>query len=344
MLDDGVVDLGWHRFPPGSQAWFAGLSGAEPEGECGVRLDWSPAIPSPATTPPLEYLMYRSSLPAGFDFDSPIGVVPHPSTSWTDPGASLGTTWYYVVRVRDKAGVTDSNRKVRSAEPVDRDPPQASLERLASPDACTVRLRAMVNDGCGGPVLVELHRSDVPGFTPDISTLRDQGEVTEFSDPVGSNGFYYYRIRARDQVGNERLSQPYAVRVDSCSGAIAPPGEVEALQVWRDRAADLWFELDAAEGAVAWRLYRGSLLSLQAAGYDHEASLGPDGVEDTPDDVGNCRIEATPFEDPAGGASGSFYYLSLGLDSDGREGLTGLDSTLTPRPSGGTGGTVLACN
>jgi len=331
--DQGPVDLGFHYPIPNRAPDFSGAVVAVPSGSCRIRLSWAPAV-DPEGDHPITYRIYRAESPGAQDFGSPVAEVEEPALSWTDDAVEWGTTYWYVVRSADAAGREENNAAEVSAAAQDGEPPAFILLIPMQAGGCDVAVDFEVRDGCSGLASVELHRSVTPGFAPDASTLVATDPVAPHPDAVPANGIYYYRLVAADRAGNSGRGRQAEARVDECSGPVPLPGEAWIIRVsWE--AGDLSFEIKPADGADFHRLFRGSLAAL-ASGYDHGVGVGPDGIEDTDDDIGNCRIDGTFFTDPAGTGAGSFYYLVAGVNAVG-EGIHGPDWLERPLRDATTG-------
>ena len=72
----------------------------------GIQLTWT--APSPETDVS-QYNIYRATSSGGQDYSSPTFTVSVAITSYTDSAATVGETYYYVVRAQDAVGNTDSN-------------------------------------------------------------------------------------------------------------------------------------------------------------------------------------------------------------------------------------------
>ena len=71
-----------------------------------IRLDWTASSPETNVD---WYKIYRSTTSEGQDFNSPLASVSAGTTTYTDSAATVGVTYYYVVRAQDAVGNTDSN-------------------------------------------------------------------------------------------------------------------------------------------------------------------------------------------------------------------------------------------
>lgn len=72
----------------------------------GIELTWTASSPE---TDVSQYNIYRATSSGGQNYTSPTYTVSVGITSYTDSTATLGETYYYVVRAQDAVGNTDSN-------------------------------------------------------------------------------------------------------------------------------------------------------------------------------------------------------------------------------------------
>ena len=77
------------------------------------RLEWEPATDDVTPSTKIVYDVYQATKPDGEDFTSPTYTVRHGATSFTTPPLPTDTTFYFVVRARDRAGNRDSNEVER---------------------------------------------------------------------------------------------------------------------------------------------------------------------------------------------------------------------------------------
>ena len=108
---------GQDRTPPA----FAGLQSATTcvAGPIGAgrttsyRLVWDEAVDDVTPSTKLVYDIYQATKSGGEDFSSPTYTVRHGATSFATPLLPVETTFYFVVRARDRAGNRDSNEVER---------------------------------------------------------------------------------------------------------------------------------------------------------------------------------------------------------------------------------------
>ena len=70
-----------------------------------------PTTSRPSTK--IVYDIYQATKSGGEDFSSPTYTVRHGATSFATPPLPVETTFYFVVRARDRAGNRDSNEVER---------------------------------------------------------------------------------------------------------------------------------------------------------------------------------------------------------------------------------------
>jgi hypothetical protein len=313
------------------------VTAVEAAGDCTALLRWETAD-DPDGDLPITYSIYRAGRPRDQDFRRRVASVQDPARSSLDDTVPWGVTSYYVVRAQDSSGLEESNWVEMSFTPEDDHGPSFPSVAATASGGCGVTVTFSVEAVCSGLAMSRLHRSTAAGFVPDVSTRVGTLPSSPHTDVVPQNDIYYYRMEATDQAGNTDWSRQEQFRVDGCGGTIPVPGEAWIQRMARDPGG-LRFEILPAPGADFHRIYRGSLPRLHATGYAHAASLGPDRVEDTGDDTGNCRVDGTTFIDPTGLIPGDLYFLVVGVNGPG-EGIHGTDGAEQARPDGVTLGTL----
>ncbi len=105
------------RTPP----TFAGLKSATtcipgPIGggrSASYQLTWDAATDDVTPSTKIVYDVYQATKSGGEDFSSPTYTVRHGATTFATPPLPSDTTFYFVVRARDRAGNRDSNQVER---------------------------------------------------------------------------------------------------------------------------------------------------------------------------------------------------------------------------------------
>jgi hypothetical protein len=233
------------------------------------------------------------------------------------------------VRAADAGGREEGNGVDMGAGPVDLRPP-VSDARLIDVSGCQVTVGSSASDDCSGVVLHELHRGSTAGFVPSPATLLATAPAAPVVDTVPGDVFFYYKAVAADASGRRQVSAPAEARVDACVGTPLPPGEARQLRAARDGTGGLTLSFTAAAGADAHRVVVGSLPVLRTGAFDHVASVGPDRLHGTGDDVGSCAASAPARVPEPAGAS---YFLVLGVNAVG-EGIAGRDGAGQAYPAG----------
>ena len=80
------------------------------------HLSWDPAADNRTPSSQIVYDIYQASTPGGEDFSVPTYTSPAGATSFDTPPLSTETTFYFVVRARDRAGNSDSNKVERQGQ------------------------------------------------------------------------------------------------------------------------------------------------------------------------------------------------------------------------------------
>src|SRR6266496_4104778 len=73
------------------------------------HLTWDPATDNRTPASQIVYDVYQARTAGGEDFSSPTYTTPAGATSFDTPPLPTDTTFYFVVRARDKAGNSDAN-------------------------------------------------------------------------------------------------------------------------------------------------------------------------------------------------------------------------------------------
>ena len=88
---------------------FNGLQSVGDATSSTLTLSWSAATDSGTPSGQMEYDIYQSSTPGGENLSSPTYTTTPGSTSYVVQGLSQDSTYYFIVRARDKFGNRDSN-------------------------------------------------------------------------------------------------------------------------------------------------------------------------------------------------------------------------------------------
>ena len=77
------------------------------------HLSWDPATDNRTPSRQIVYDVYQATAPGGEDFSVPTYTTRPGASAFDTPQLSTEQTFYFVVRVRDKAGNSDSNKVER---------------------------------------------------------------------------------------------------------------------------------------------------------------------------------------------------------------------------------------
>jgi hypothetical protein len=80
------------------------------------HLSWDPATDNRTPSSQIVYDVYQASTAGGEDFSAPTYTTPAGTTSFDTPPLPVDTTFYFVVRARDRAGNSDSNKVERQGQ------------------------------------------------------------------------------------------------------------------------------------------------------------------------------------------------------------------------------------
>jgi hypothetical protein len=80
------------------------------------HLSWDPAKDNRTPSSQIVYDVYQASTSGGEDFSAPTYTTPGGATSFDTPPLPTEQTFYFVVRARDKAGNSDSNKVERQGQ------------------------------------------------------------------------------------------------------------------------------------------------------------------------------------------------------------------------------------
>ena len=80
------------------------------------HLSWDPATDNRTPSSQIVYDVYQASAAGGEDFSAPTYTTPAGATSFDTPPLRTDKAFYFVVRARDKAGNSDSNKVERQGQ------------------------------------------------------------------------------------------------------------------------------------------------------------------------------------------------------------------------------------
>jgi hypothetical protein len=233
-----------------------------------ITVDWNDS----ELTMIVEYLVMRSRTMGGpYETiavvpDSSPGVGNGPAYFFADTDVSGGITYYYVVRASDgeacKSAATDEASA--TATGLCTLPPLfEGLQTVMTPLFATCTLDLTWNPAvpeCGTSVLYNVHRSQIPGFTPDATNLFAEGvNTTTYTDMnvLVSGTRYYYVVRAID--ASNSAEEDNLVEVSGVP--LGPP----QIGTWTDDAGDTGdaklstetpWTIDQVEGNLGPNVYK----------------------------------------------------------------------------------------
>jgi len=94
---------------------FDGLDSATAVSPTEINLQWNPASDNRSAPSAIVYLVYMSATSGGQNFAVPSFTTTAGATSFSVPGLTPNTTYYFVVRAKDEAGNIDTNTVEKSA-------------------------------------------------------------------------------------------------------------------------------------------------------------------------------------------------------------------------------------
>jgi len=133
---------------------FAGVRSVAADGETAIVVRWSPADDDRSPAQAIRYLVFVADAPGGQDFQRPTATTSPGATEATIGGLQPGTRYHVVVRARDEAGNTDTNRRERSAETDAPQPRPVTFSRDVLP-IFAARCTACHTPGGQGPFSLE---------------------------------------------------------------------------------------------------------------------------------------------------------------------------------------------
>ncbi len=190
---------------------FGGLVSATATSTTTIDLSWSPAADNITPQANIQYLIYMSTSSGGQNFASPSFTTSQGAASFTVPGLSPSTTYFFVVRAMDERGLIDSNMVEGSATtfaPPDITPP--AFGGLASANAVsTTGINLSWNPAAdnvtpSSDIIYLVYMATVSGgqnfAIPNYITSPGS---TSFTVPgLNLNTTYHFVVRAKDQAGN----------------------------------------------------------------------------------------------------------------------------------------------
>jgi hypothetical protein len=188
---------------------FAGLESATPTSPTAIQLSWSAATDDVSASNTIKYRVFQSATPGGEVYASPTINVGAGQTSVVVNGLQPNTSYYFVVRAVDEAGVADTNTIEKSGKtPQDTTPPTfAGATGITALSATSISVS-------WGTATDDVTPSGNIVFLPYLAT--SAGGENYLSNPTPTAGGastytftgltpntpYYVVVRAKDAAGN----------------------------------------------------------------------------------------------------------------------------------------------
>ncbi|TET89695.1 MAG: hypothetical protein E3J35_08925 [Methanomassiliicoccales archaeon] len=226
-------------------------------GDSLVTLTWN-APTYDGGSPVLNYRIYRRESGASEEFLIQIGNV----LTYTDTGLANGEEYRYKVSARNQVGEGLKSEEVRTTPATVPGPP---LGLAAVAESRLVTLTWMPpSDSGGSPVTnFRIYRGMTPGGE---SLLAEVGNVQQFLDIGLTNGVtYYYRISAKNEVGEGAMSEEVAATPAAILTVPSPPTRFSSSA--GDHQITLTWAAPADNGGspiTNYAIYRGSFSGGEA--------------------------------------------------------------------------------
>jgi hypothetical protein len=238
---------------PGNVVASAGALGA-------VTVTWNASTDNVAVT---GYSVYRGAS-SGFTPDATNRVAQDLTTlSYTDPGVARGDYFYKVV-ARDAANNTSDASDPAAVTVPDYSAPSAPSGLTATVTGSSVALSWSASTDDVGVTGYSVYRGTTPGFTAD-ATSRIAQDLTDpsYTDPALPQGTYYYKVQAKDGVGNvSSLSNEAQASITGPDGG--PPSTPTNLSatVSGGSVSLSWSAATDDIGVTGYAIYRGTSSSF----------------------------------------------------------------------------------
>lgn len=172
-----------------------------------VALAWTASTDDVGVT---RYEIHR--FPTGWAPGEPTLVGSTSGTSYRDAGVPAGSYNYRIVAL-DADGHRSPASEEAGARVADSTDPSATEALAAKVNGSTVALSWAPASDDVAVTGYDVHRSGLAGFAPSPATLVESVRATSHVDLARSNGRWFYRVLARDAVGNTGASSAEAMAV-----------------------------------------------------------------------------------------------------------------------------------
>jgi fibronectin type 3 domain-containing protein len=259
------------------------------------------------------YVLYKGT--ASFP-TSQLAILPSGTTAFVDTNASLGATYFYIVKAVDASGNLSKASTQVSITIQDSTPPAApaGLSAVGSDGLVTVTWTANTETDI---LAYRVFKGTAPNPTALAGAVL--AGTTVFPDAGLTNGTaYYYRLTAVDQSGNESaFSTDVQATPTQAADTQAPAAPLDLSANAGDAEVSLTWTANTESDLASYRLYRGptpsptTLLTTIAAG--------------------------TAAHTDAGLTNGTAYYYRLtAVDQSGNESAFSTDVQATPTQAADT--------
>lgn len=194
-----------------SSPLFGGLVSATATSTTTIDLSWSPATDNVTPQNNIQYLIYMATSSGGQNFSSPSFTTSQGATTFTVPGLSPSTTYFFVIRAMDERGLIDSNTVEKSATtfaPPDTTPPSFGGLVSATAVSSTEILLEWVpaTDNVSDPSHIDylIYKATTSGgqnfAVPNAASA--PGATSFTMSELAPDTTYYFVVRARDEAYN----------------------------------------------------------------------------------------------------------------------------------------------
>lgn len=166
-----------------------------------ITLDWSAATDN---SPPITFDIFQSQASLVYNWSSPATSVQGVTTK-TMTGLSNGTTYYYVVRARDVAGLASTNTVEYSATPTDGVPPTFAGIQNAADDSTGGTVVLLWNQATDKSLPITYYiYYNLGGSITSYATAQLTLQTVTGTTITGltNNVNYTFAVRAHDSAGN----------------------------------------------------------------------------------------------------------------------------------------------